>query len=537
MSFEQEIADKVRQRAEDLLPPEKPPEPLDNTFVKDCLDANERGDGVMFATINRDKFLYNTTPKDGEWFAWNGKVWEKDDFRASVKAVEEVAVEYLKQAGRLADEIDKEKIISKRQADGWKIGLKENFEKRASRLRTETGARKTLYWAPILDTAMACREDQFDTHPWLLPVQNGVIDLQTGALTRGRPQDKMTKCLAIEYTPHADHTPWHDVLCEIAGSEEVPAFLKRFFGYAITGHSHEQYIGVFVGPGRNGKGIMFNLLAEVMGPFYYEINKGMLLEQRNEPSPAAASEHLYSLKGKRIIVGSETNQGQRIDGAAVKNLTGEDMITCRPLFKQELSYYPTHSLFLRTNHVPVGMTRDFAMVQRLLLIEFPFMYVDDPEAEARLYPTLAEKFRTKDPDLKNKLRAHKQGILTWLVEGCREWQEKGLAPPDIITAGVARLQKEEDYVTQFVEDCLDHIPDNPDLRLPCTGMYAAFKWWWSNNLGERDKKEPAMKTINKMLRERGYLVEKIGGKTFVLKVRIKLTIAAEIGGYDYQGPG
>lgn len=63
---EKEIADQVRKRAEELLGQDED-EPLDEKFIKECLDANERGDGVLFATINRRNFLYNTTPKDGEW--------------------------------------------------------------------------------------------------------------------------------------------------------------------------------------------------------------------------------------------------------------------------------------------------------------------------------------------------------------------------------------------------------------------------------------------------------------------------------------
>jgi len=525
----EDIAQQVQQRAADLLG-QNEQEPIDPDFVRQCLDSNERGDGCLYATINRGKCLYNATPKDGEWYFWDGHVWEADVFKRTKDAIELCALEYKKEADALALEILKEEI-DKKHDDAWKLDLKKKWDSRVNRLRSSAGAARVLEWAPVVDTSMACRESDFDKKPWLLPVRNGVIDLRTGALTSGRPEDKLTRTLDIDYDPRADYAPWEKIVEEIADSKDVAAFIKRTFGYAITGLSHEQYIWIFTGPGRNGKGILFNLIGEVMGPYYHEINRAMILEQRNEPGPAAASEHKYSLLGKRIIVGAETNRGQKIDASAIKSLTGEDKITCRPLFSAEISFDPSHTLFLHTNHIPIGLTKDFALLQRLLKIEFPFMYVDDIELEKKKKPGHAARFRQKDPKLKEKLREIKPGILRWLVEGCREWQEIGLSPPKEILDGVSALANEEDYIGQFIGDCLVLHPDEPDLRIGCTSMYEAFKWWWSENMDAREQRIPAMKTINGAIRERGYKVEKIGGKTWILAHTINPDIVKEVGEY------
>jgi putative DNA primase/helicase len=526
MSTAKEIADLVNERVADLLP-EDDRQPLDDQFIKDCLDANERGDGCMYASLCKDRFLYNTTPKDGEWYCWAGHVWERDEFQRSKNAVEECALEYQRMIPELQKEVE-EKDIDKKHPEAWKFHLLNKYKSRVDKLRTVQGMNKVLTYAPIVDESIACKEHDFDKMPWLLPVQNGVIDLQTGALGSGRPGDMMSKALDLNYDPHADYTEWHKTIVEISGGEEVAAFLKRSFGYAITGFSHEQYIWVFLGAGRNGKGIMFNMIGEVMGPFYHEINKAMLIEQRNEPGANAASEHLYSLLGKRIITGSETNKGQKIDCSAVKELTGENQVKCRPNFKSEVRFFPTHSLFLQTNHPPYGLTSDFAMVQRLLLIDFPYRYVDDVEAEKKKYPRHADIFRKKDKDLKKRLREQKAGILRWLVEGCLEWQQLGLCPPQSVTDGVSALANEEDYIGQFINDCLEHFPDQSDLRLPCTAMYDAFEWWFQENIDQKEQRIPAMKTVNKSLRDRGYDVEPKGGKTWIWGMIIKFEIAEEV---------
>lgn len=534
VSLEQEIADQVQKRAEELLGREVEEKPLDVKFIKHCLDANERGDGVLFATINRQKFLYNTTPKDGEWMVWKGNVWEIDDTRRSFAAVEQCALTYQRTADALGLEIE-EKGIDQKSHEAWKIDLRDKYYKRVSRLRTVGGVGKVLTWAPVVEPSMSCREHDFDKQPWLLPVKNGVIDLRTGALTSGRPEDMLTRAIDIDYDPHADYSTFQAFLDEVCDNKEVSAFLKRSFGFAITGHSYEQYIWVFIGPGRNGKGILFSLIGDVIGPYYHEINRSVLLEQRNEPGPSAASEHKYSLLGKRIIVGAETNKGQKIDAAAVKGLTGEDKITCRPLFKSEISFNPTHTLFLHTNHIPLGLTKDFAMVQRLLMIEFPYMYVDDVEAESKKFPRKADRFRQKDPKLKEKLMACRPGILRWLVEGCREWIEHGLKPPQAILDGVNNLARDEDYIGQFIDDCLVHHPDQPNLRLACTAMHDAFKWWWSQNMDARDGRTPSMKSINAALRDRGLSVEKSGGKTWIYRTTIDIGIVLEVENFIRKG--
>ncbi len=525
-----DMARAVEERAKSLLPPEEKKK-VETKFVKQCLDANERGDGVLFASFNQDKYLQNVTPKNKEWYVWDEHVWIPDYFNTVIESVDSCAIEYQSRAESLQDDIQKNGITNK-HPDAWKIPLLKKYTSRVSRLRSETGAKRVLFWAPIVQPSMSCNENEFNQHNWLLPVANGVIDLKTGNLTKGRPEDRMTKTLDIEYDPHADYSLWLKILQEISGSEhEIPGFLKRSIGYAATGFTDEQYIWIFLGPGRNGKGIFFSMLSEILGPFFHTLNPAMLLEQRNPPSPSAASEHLYSLFNKRLILGSETNKGQKIDGSNVKKLTGQNSITCRPNFGSEFSFYPNHTLMLETNNIPFGLTQEFSLRERLLLVDFPFCYVDDVESHQKKEPMFAHLFRQKDKHLLDKLREIRPGILRWIVEGCMEWQEHGLAPPRQVKEAVEKLRKEEDFLGRFVETCLVSQPDDPETRIPCKSMYSAFKWWWSENEGVQKERIPAMKTINKGLRDRGFVVDAKGGVTWIFGCCLSLDVVAEVDEY------
>jgi putative DNA primase/helicase len=498
------IAEDVAARAKSLEVVAAPVE-YDEQFIRACLDANERGDGVLYSAINGGQYLYNTTPKDGEWLCWGGVVWEKDDFRSAFGAVENVALEYEALAERYEIE---SKGIDKTDPEFWKVNQAKKYRSRVDRLRTENGAKKALVWAPVVSTSMACKESDLDRQPWLLPCTNGVIDLKTGVLLPGRPSDLLTRSLDLAYDLQADYTAWSEFITEVSGSEDVASFLKRFFGYSVTGLSFEQYIAVFIGGGRNGKGVLFSCLASVLGPFYHVISPGMITEQKIDPTPNAASEHKYALMGKRLVVAGESKRGQRVDPGQLKGLTGDDAIECRPNFGKVVVFNPTHTLCLHTNHMPVGMGSEFSLLQRLLKIDFPWAYVDDPESESRKNPKMAAVFKKKDRNLKDRLMENKAGILRWLVEGCLEWQAGGLAPPLSIQASVDEMARSADYIGLFCEDCLE--PETiPNSFVYFSLVYAAFYWWWDLNRGDT-KNCPKKPTLSRELRDRGIDVRKEG---------------------------
>jgi len=131
-----------------------------------------------------------------------------------------------------------------------------------------------------------------------------------------------------------------------------------------------------------------------------------------------------ALKGKRIVWASETGEGRHLNIGKVKWLTGEDTITARaPFAKRQITFSPTHTLFLLTNHKPHITADDYAIWQRVHLVPFNLSFIDEPKTEYE---------RKRDPDLSKKLKEEASGILAWLVRGCLSWRIEGLNPPRIV---------------------------------------------------------------------------------------------------------
>jgi len=512
--------------------------------VAACLHQNERGDGVLFSRLQRGKFLY--VKRTGQWMTWNGVHWQIDTRNLAMAAVEEVAARYDlerqnydKMIAELPDD-EKDKCNGKKTCQCKECSfsrIRNTFARRVERLRSVKGVDNCLKFAHQIGVeSLAIVGDEIDQKPWLLPCKNGVVDLRTGLLQPGRPDDHLVTAIPVEF-PDCGHylatgegspcPTWERVMLEIHREDaELAAFVQRWIGYNITGLIREHYIGVFVGAGRNGKGTLFETVKAVMGPLAWSIQPDMILEQKNPRSSAGPSADLMSLYGKRLVIASETDEGKRISGARVKWLTGGDSISARsPHDKFEINFRPSHKLNLYTNHVPKGLTKDFALLQRLLFIEYPLRYVDDPAEEAKRDPANAGIYRKKDPELMDKLRKEYPGILAWLVRGCLLWQAHGMNPPPSIRANVDKLKHDEDIFGQWFTDCCEE--SDPGWYTHTKELYGVFEKWFHEH---KDEAQPSKwgctrQKMGDWIDARGYKREKIGGQIVVYGISVRPEIS------------
>jgi putative DNA primase/helicase len=83
-----------------------------------------------------------------------------------------------------------------------------------------------------------------------------------------------------------------------------------------------------------------------------------------------------------------------------------------------------------------------ALWSRVLLIPFTLAFVDKPDPEK-------PNERQADPDLSEKLRGERAGILAWLVAGCLEWQRTTLDPPQLVRGATKEYRDAEDTFEMF----------------------------------------------------------------------------------------
>lgn len=444
--------------------------------VLDCLGRNEEGDAELFVELNRGRLIFDHAA--GLWFTWAGHHWELDATEQALSKAGEVADIYFAEMGRQAvARIGAEKAEDSKTADAAEK-LEKALSRRARDLHTVRRRQDVLHLARAGAGTLGISGDQWDADPMSLPVLNGVVDLRTGTFRDGKPEDYFR---AYAPTPwegiNAPCPTWEAFLCStFAGDGDLVTFMGRLLGYSITGKTTEAVLPILWGAGRNGKTVLLQAMADSLGGDLAGPLEGeMLLESRYKRPSGGPSSDLLHLRGKRLTWLSETNENRRLNAGKVKLLTGGDLITGRaPYAKRQITFAPTHKIFLLTNHRPKADAQDSALWHRVLLVPFGMAFLANPD------PTKPNE-RKADKILSEKLKAERPGILAWLVRGCLLWQKEGLKPPESVRAATKEYQDGENTLKIFLQD---RCTEGPGQTVRAKEFYQVYRAWAEEN-GER----------------------------------------------------
>ncbi len=390
-------------------------------------------------------------PEWGKWLVWIGARWAQDGAGLAVFRARAVAAELDAEARALDSEAacvtdnDRRKAMAARG---------ETLHRAARRASSTRGIQDFMRLAQS-EPGMAVRADELDRDPMLLNVENGTLDLRSGALRPADRRDLLTKTASVAYDPAADCPAWHAFLRRIFGGDnDLIGFVQRAFGYCLTGDVSEQVLFVCWGTGANGKSVLLNVLQDMLGEYASPAPPDLLVMTPGEAHPTG----LASLHGARAVVGNETEAGARWAESRVKWLTGGDMLTARRMREDFWKFKPTHKLWVASNFKPAVRGGGPSFWRRLRLIPFA---VTIPDGE-------------QDPRLGERLRAELPGILAWAVDGARQWLAGGLGQPEAVRAAVADYRDDSDVLGRFLAERCEVAPG---LEASVADLHSAFVSW------------------------------------------------------------
>jgi putative DNA primase/helicase len=422
--------------------------------LKSYREREQAGDAELFASMFQDRVVYDHSA--GAWFIWRGNHWDRDRTGELRKLVSKhLAAEYLR-AGANADE--------KGDRDEAKA-----FIDRARALHRRSHVENVLWWCQSQESLKLIGEE-WDRDPMILGVNNGVIDLQTGARRDSSPREYLRAHAPTDWLGIDQPAPnWERFIREVfAEDEELVSFVQRLFGYCLTGSTSEHCLPILYGEGRNGKSTLLQALAHVLGDdLSHTTQADALMNVKRDGS--GPQPFVYALRGRRLVWATESREGQRFNSGLIKQLTGGDSITTRTLNEKPVTFKPTHKVMLLTNHKPHISADDQAMWDRVQLIPFDRRFVDDPKAPHEY---------KRDPRILEQLETESAGILSWLVRGCLAWQKQGLCPPSRVRAATQAYREEEDTIGEFISDCL--IVEE-GMTATAREIYTAYQQWAQDN--------------------------------------------------------
>lgn len=381
------------------------------------------------------------------WLHWDGCCWRQDDL------------------GRVRNVI---RNVCREAAEG----LPDRQAMRIAAERTVSAVERLARSDPRHATA----GDAWDAAPMLFNTANGIIDLETGEL---RPHDRA--CLMSRIAPakaQGECLTWLGFLGQITdGDAELQAYLQRVAGYALTGRTTEQAFFFLHGHGANGKSVFLTAIGRALGDYATSAPLDAFMASRSDRHPV----ELADLQGARLVMIGETEADRAWAETRLKTVTGGEAIRVRHLYQRFFTYTPTFKLIVAGNHRPAFQDTGEAMRRRLHLVPFD---VTIPEGQ-------------RDQDLAARLEAERNGILAWMIEGCLEWQKRGLDPPEAVRRATDDYFQDEDQIGQWLAACCF---EDRGASTPFGQLFANYRTW-AEQIGEPPVSQ---KAFSQGLKRRGY---------------------------------
>jgi putative DNA primase/helicase len=372
-----------------------------------------------------------------QYVVWNGLRWKLDN-EAATHLAKVCARAFWKAVQDATDPADRDKLY--------------RHAKASEKLSAIEAAMKLAR-----SKASVCRSvNDFDADSWLAGCGNGVIDLRTGDLLPAAPGQHITKCVNARYVRGAAAPLWSQFLERImAGDAEMIGYLQRVAGLCLTGDISVQELIIFHGAGANGKSVFLDTLLGLYGDYATVAAESLLTMRAHAEHPT----EIADLQGRRMVVGSESEEGAALRVQLVKRLTGDETLKGRGMRENYRTFRRTHKTILCTNNRPLIRETSNAVWRRIRLI--PFSVVIPPEEQ--------------DPHLADKLRKEWVGILAWAVRGCLDWQRDGMNPPSTVLLATSTYQSEQDPIGEYVADRC--VRGGENVKVGRNNLYSDYQSW------------------------------------------------------------
>ena len=442
-------------------------------------NENRVGDAKLYSRLHRGTVIY--VKYWDRFLIWGGHHWIEDDFDMAAQRIEDVCELYL----RLAESKQAEAAEETDKNERAKIeGLASAVLRRVSQLRDTPGQDKLLQMLRRIRDPLVVLPKQIDQQHYVKACPNGVIDLRTGELRPGRPDEYILNAIVTEYDPELlrkdDPCPETNrfLLSSMDGDQELVDFIWRLLGYGLITERRDHIFTIMWGEhGRNGKDTLIKLVTHVLGQTLSgDVPVEMFLQMQQTRNSSAPSPDVLALRGMCVAWINEAEEGQRFALAKLKKLTGGGYITARGLQdKLQTTWLQTHLPIMTTNELPKAKADDAAFWARAVLIKWPLSFVERPEQPYE---------RPADKDLNEKIGAEAKGVLARMVRGSMEYLRDGLKIPDKVRQWTREQRASWDDVGLFISEwCISEShqanPDNYTLKVSATDLHEAFCIWYA----------------------------------------------------------
>lgn len=413
-------------------------------------------DDLSLSELFSKCYSHNTLycPELKQWYSYDGRVWCKD--LGSI-----LVTERFKDFARLLDMYCWEAL-----PEDTDKTTKTKFLQFITKLGNKTTRDRVL---KDCQSAMTITINQFDADPYLINCLNGTYNLLDGSFHQHDAKDYLTLKTNCNYPTLVQiltFDRWEKFIDEITcGDKNLAKYIQKALGYSLIGLTNEECMFIAYGKTtRNGKGTLLNTIQYILGDYGSTIDVSFICTSPFAKNYTSANPMLCALKPTRFLTMSESADDGKLDEALIKNYTGGDPISTRPLYGEMFSFLPQFTMWLSCNTLPEIQDKSLFASDRIKVIPFNKHFDENSRDK-----TLKEQFKTNDA---------KTVIFKWLLEGYKLYKEEGLKDIEPVKEQVQQYEEESDITALFLKE---RTVFQANARVKRQDFYNAYKVWCKQN--------------------------------------------------------
>jgi len=353
-------------------------------------------------------------------------------------------------------------------------------------------------------------EELLDCRPHLIGFKNGVYDMKMHIFREGMPDDYIslsTNRNYIQYSPlYQEIIDINEFFEKVFTNVNLRNYVLDILACIIDGSIAQERFYIFTGQGSNGKSRLLDLIQKAVGDYYATLPIALLTQKRAASNSAQGE--IERTKGRRFAVLQEPNENDKINVGYMKELSGNDRILTRGLYKEPYEFKPQFKMILACNELPEIPSQDGGVWRRLRVIEFSSRFCENPD------PSKANEFMM-DLELSEKFDRYAEYFISMLIERHKNINPNKINEPREVINATQKYKDNNDIIGQYVNDRIITDADSKD-KIGITEIYNDFKLWSINNVS-KGKKTPDRAQLRSYLEKIYGLYLKDGWKGFKIK--------------------
>ena len=326
---------------------------------------------------------------------------------------------------------------------------------------------------------------KLNANPYIIGFKNGVIDLKNNIIREGCPDDYISLQMNINCKEFKESDPEiqgvYTFLEQIFPDCTVRQFFLDNYCDIFVGGNPNKYVCIWSGEGNNGKSVTEALFEIMLGEYAIKLPTALLTGKRTASS-AACPELERAGNGVRWALLQEPDQHEVINIGILKELSGNDTIYVRGLFKEGREIKPLFKLVFVCNEPPKIPYSDKATWNRIRVIPFESLFTDDaPEDyQEQLRTKVFKKDKKFEDKLPNMIEAFAWVLLNHRKKRIEQSTHHILFEPDKVMSATLSYKARNDVYVQFVTESIEDC--EADKGISTTSLYNAFKEWFKSSV-------------------------------------------------------